>query len=718
MKLYIAEKPSVAQAIADVLGGGKKANGFIDLPNLNTKIAWCYGHLLEQEQPEYYVDGGKVLAEHLPVIPDRFKLSPREKAAPQVKVIKDLLKEADEVINAGDADREGQLLVDELFPVLGWKGKTSRLWLSSLDEESVRLALLKVKPNEQYQKLYESALGRQRADWLVSLNCSIALSRNLQAMAVPGAWSLGRVQTPTLALVVDRANAIKNFSKRDHFQVKLEVGIVEKDKHFGANWEIPDDLLIDGLLLDQTQAEKVAVEASSGRIKVLNFEVKPGTRAAPMPFTLGTLQTAASQKLGFSASETLAAAQALYEAKVTTYPRTDCAYLPAEMFDKASAVLDLFVHDSLGIDPKRKHAAWNTAKVEAHHGIVPTGVDPASKNLGQKELKLYGMILDSFIRLFMKSEAFETREARLESNGSHVFIAKSRTVIEPGWTKFSDSDEGQTFEQGNDLPQLTVGQSLGCIFAEVVAKQTTPPKPYTDGTLIAAMKSVHKLVTDPQLKARLKETSGLGTEATRAGMIETIIARGYVERRKKDLVPTERGFQLIGWLRSDTGTALLTDPGATALQEDLLADIEAGRLIFSEFIAQVVQSAKDLCGRLLAGKFVSEASLNLKACPACGGGRCAQLTSKAGNPYFSCLDCKARFANDGGAPGKQFEESASGERKSPATKGPTCKSCKTPTISLKTKTDKSYFRCTACGSAWWPDRESPKKLGALWAAKN
>lgn len=716
MKLYIAEKPSVAQAIADVLGGGTKTNGFIDLPNLNTKITWCYGHLLEQEQPEFYVDGGKVLAEHLPVIPDRFKLSPREKAAPQVKVIKDLLKEADEVINAGDADREGQLLVDELFPVLGWKGKTSRLWLSSLDEESVRLALLKVKPNEQYQKLYESALGRQRADWLVSLNCSIALSRNLQAMAVPGAWSLGRVQTPTLALVVDRANAIKNFSKRDHYQVKLEVGA--DDKHFAASWEIPDDLLIDGLLLDKAQAEKVAVEASSGQVKVLSFEVKPGTRAAPMPFTLGTLQTAASQKLGFSASETLAAAQALYEAKVTTYPRTDCAYLPVEIFDKAPDILNWFVHDSLGIDPKRKHAAWNTSKVEAHHGIVPTGVDPASKNLGQKELKLFAMILDSFIRLFMKPEAFETREARLESNGSHVFIAKSRTVVEPGWTKFSDSEDTQTSDLGNDLPQLTVGQDLGCIVAEVVAKQTTPPKPYTDGTLIAAMKSVHKLVTDPQLKARLKETSGLGTEATRAGMIETIIARGYVERRKKDLVPTERGFQLIGWLRSDAGTALLTDPGATALQEDLLADIEAGRLIFSEFIGQVVQSAKDLCGRLLAGKFVSEASLNFKACPACGGGRCAQLTSKAGNPYFSCLDCKARFANDGGAPGKQFEESASGERKPPAPKGPTCKSCKTPTISLKTKTDKSYFRCTSCGSAWWPDRDSPKKLGALWAAKS
>ena len=716
MKLFIAEKPSVAQAIADVLGGGKKANGFIDLPNLSTKITWCYGHLLEQEQPEYYVDGGKVLAEHLPVIPDRFKLSPREKAAAQVKVIKDLLKEADEVVNAGDADREGQLLVDELFPVLGWKGKTSRIWLSSLDEESVRLALLKVKPNEQYKKLYESALGRQRADWLVSLNCSIALSRNLQAMAVPGAWSLGRVQTPTLALVVDRANAIKNFSKRDHYQVKLELG--PEDKAFEAGWDIPDDLLVDGLLLDKAVAEQVAAESIGGAIKVLSFEVKPGTRAAPMPFTLGSLQTAASQKLGFSASETLAAAQALYEAKVTTYPRTDCAYLPSEMFDKAPAVLDLFVHDSLGIDPKRKHAAWNTAKVEAHHGIVPTGVDPATKNLGPKELKLFDMIVDSFIRLFMKSEAFETREARLESNGKHVFVAKSRTVIEPGWTKFTDKDDNQTPEQGNDLPPLMVGQELACLGAEVVSKQTTPPKPYTDGTLIAAMKSVHKLVTDAQLKARLKETSGLGTEATRAGMIETIIARGYVERRKKDLVPTERGFQVIQWLRSDSGTALLTDPGATALQEDLLADIEAGRLVFTEFIDQVVQSAKDLCSRLLAGKFVSEASLNLNACPACGGSRCAQLTSKAGNPYFSCLDCKARFANDGGAPGKKFEESTTGERKPPAPKGPTCKACKTPTITLKTKTDKSYFRCTACGSAWWPDRESPKKLGVLWAAKS
>lgn len=715
MKLYIAEKPSVAQAIADVLGGGKKANGYIDLPSLSTKITWCYGHLLEQEQPEYYVDGGKVLAEHLPVIPERFKLSPREKAAAQVKVIKDLLKEADEVVNAGDADREGQLLVDELYPVLGWKGKTSRLWLSSLDDESVRLALLKTKPNDQYKKLYESALGRQRADWLVSLNCSIAMSRNLQAMAVPGAWSLGRVQTPTLALVVDRANAIANFTKQDHYQVKVGVG--GATNQFDAGWEIPDDLLNDGLLLDKSQADKVATESIGGSLKVLSFDVKPGSRAAPMPYTLGALQTAASQKLGFSASETLAAAQALYEAKVTTYPRTDCAYLPVEMLDKAVEIVKvMFITDAVGVDLKYKHSAWNTSKVEAHHGIVPTGVDPASKNLGPKELKLYNLICNTFLQLFMKPELFEVREARLESNTGHAFLAKSRIVLEAGWTK--GSDEIKDDDHDSDLPVLTVGQDLSCLTAEVLSKQTSAPKPYTDGTLIAAMKSVHKLVTDPQLKARLKETSGLGTEATRAGMIETLIARGYIERRKKDLVPTERGFQLVQWLRSDGGTALLTDPGATALQEDLLADIEAGRLAFSEFMTQVVQSAKDLCRRILAGEFVSEKSLNLKACPACGGARCAQLTSKAGNPYFSCLDCKARFANDGGAPGKRFEESAAGERKAPAAKGPVCKSCKTATLTLKTKTDKSYFRCMGCGSAWWPDRESPKKLGALWAAKS
>lgn len=717
MKIFIAEKPSVAQAIADVLGGGKKANGFIDLPSLNTKVTWCYGHLLEQEQPEYYVDGGKVLAEHLPVIPDRFKLSPREKATAQVKVIKDLLKEADEVINAGDADREGQLLVDELFPVLGWKGKTTRLWLSSLDEESVRLALLKVKPNEQYQKLYESALGRQRADWLVSLNCSIALSRNLQAMAVPGAWSVGRVQTPTLALVVDRNNSIANFSKRDHYQVKI--ALRANHKQFDAGWEIPDDLLVDGLLLDKAQAEKVANESTGGAVKVLSFEVKPGTRAAPLPYTLGSLQTAASQKLGFSASETLAAAQALYEAKVTTYPRTDCAYLPVEMFDKGAAIVSgMFVCDQIGADLKHKHAAWNTAKVEAHHGIIPTGVDPASKSLGQKELQLYDLICNAFVRLFMKPEAFEVREARLEGHGTNIFVAKSRTVIEAGWTKFGGHEEEKDPEQATDLPQLTVGQHLTCLSADVVPKQTTPPKPYTDGTLIAAMKSVHKLVIDPQLKARLKETSGLGTEATRAVMIETLIARGYIERRKKDLIPTDRGLQLVQWLRSDAGTALLTDPGSTALQEDQLADVEAGRLIFSEFMDQVVQSAKDLCARLLAGRFIAESSLDLRACPACGGARCAKLTSKTGNTYFSCLDCKARFGNDGGQPGRKFEDSAADERKAPAAKGPTCKACKVATLSLKTKTDKSYFRCTSCGAAWWPNRESPKKLGALWVAKN
>jgi DNA topoisomerase-3 len=714
MRLIIAEKPSVAQAIADVLGGGKKLNGFIDIPALDTKVTWCYGHLLEQEQPESYVPGGKVLAEHLPVIPTEFKLSVCEGKVDQIKAIRDLLKDAKEVVNAGDADREGQLLVDELFLYFGWHGKTSRMWLSSLDAESVKTALLKIKPNSEYKKLYDSALARQRADWLISLNCSIALSRNLRAMGVMGAWSIGRVQTPTLTLLVDRADSIKNFTKRNHYQVEAQLG-----EGITSQWVTPEDLLIDGLLLDRAPADAAILGSIGQLMRVQKFQSKPGTRAAPLPYTLGGLQTAASSRLGLSASDTLAAAQALYEAKITTYPRSDCAYLPLEMHANAPAVLQSLGAQSLvGVDAARKHSVWNTGKVEAHHGIVPTGVDPTSAKLDEKALNLFGLIRESYIRLFMVPESFDTREAEFlgGASGDLVFKAKSRTVLISGWTSFGEHDEGdeKVASDHSQLPTLTVGQALTCTSAEVIEKQTAAPKPYTDGTLIAAMKSVHKLIQDVHLKARLKETSGLGTEATRAPMIEILLVRGYIERQRKDLVPTARGHQLIKWLRSEAGTALLTTPGATALQEDSLADIASGRMQLDDFLAQVVGSARDLCRLILAGQFVDASTLNFNTCPACKSERCVTKTSKAGSKYHGCLDCHATFGDVDGKPGKQYEERKEGEQK-PAAKGPNCPACKKSTFCNETKTGRPYFRCGGCKNAWWPDRDSPKKLGGQWS---
>ena len=713
MRIIIAEKPSVAQAVAGVLGNAKRAEGYIDCAG-DTKVTWCFGHLLETAPPEDYVDGGKVRPADLPVIPQTWKLNPRDGGAgKQVKVIRELLKTANEVVNAGDADREGQLLVDEVLIHLAWRGKTSRLWLSSLDDDSVKRALATLKTNESMRPVYDSALGRQRADWLRGMNCSIALSRNLQSIGVPGAWSVGRVQTPTLALLVDRKRAIDDFKPRDHYQVEAVLG----DDGIKAMWQIPEDLLMDGLLLDRSPADAIVNQSSGQSMRVEKFTSKTGERAAPMPYALSTLQKVASRRLGLSAKDTLAAAQELYEAKLTTYPRTDCPYLPMEMHADAGRIIKAIASDQDGLDTERKHAAWNTGKVEAHHGIIPTGQKPAA-SLSANATRIFELVCESYVCLFMPSEKFETREAIFVAPGGERFRATARIVLEAGWTKLGEQEEDEeaTTATGK-LPVLAEGQTLPCTGATVVAKRTAPPKPYTDGTLIAAMTGIHKLVTDPKLKARLKETAGLGTEATRASMIEVLITREYAERKKKEIHPTERGMQLIDMLRRVAPE--LADPGTTALQEDALADIAAGRASLDAFLQQEIEAVRNYSNVLLQGKLLDR-EIVMHPCPACQSTRCIQLTSKAGKPYHRCQDCNTAFADDNGKPGKQFEDRPEGtEPTKPARKadGPKCPACKKATFRYDTKGGKAYFRCGECKSAWWPDRKDDDKLGTKWEAK-
>ncbi len=430
------------------------------------------------------------------------------------------------------------------------------------------------------------------------------------------------------------------------------------------------------------------------------------------------MASGASSRLGLSANDTLAAAQELYEAKVTTYPRTDCPYLPMEMHGAAPGILKVIGGEGLvGLDPARKHAAWNTSKVEAHHGIVPTGQNPDAADLSVNAKRVFDLIRESYIRLFMPPEKFETREAIFVFPGGHRFRASARIVLDPGWTKLGVQDEGESesAEANGKLPILAEGQVLACSAAQILSKRTVPPKPYTDGTLIAAMTGVHKLVTDPKLKARLKETSGLGTEATRASMIEVLITREYAARRKKEIHPTDRGVQLIDMLRKVAPD--LADPGYTALQEDALADIAAGRAALAAFMQSQVDATREFAQTLLEGK-LTDAKMVMHVCPACGGARCVQRTSKAGSAYFCCMDCEAAFGNDGGKPGKRFEDKPVGDggqkAGGSAATGPKCPSCKKPTFKNETKTGKAYYRCGACKGAWWPDRKDEGKLGGRW----
>jgi Topoisomerase IA len=290
-------------------------------------------------------------------------------------------------------------------------------------------------------------------------------------------------------------------------------------------------------------------------------------------------------------------------------------------------------------------------------------------------------------------------------------------VLEPGWTDLGGKEEegeGDPDELSGKLPELVEGQTLACEAAQVLAKRTAPPKAYTDGTLITAMTGVHKLVADPKLKARLKETSGLGTEATRAAMIETLIGRGYAERRGKEIHPTGRGEQIIDMVRK--AAPELADPGYTALQEDALADIAARRGTFADFLRAQREAVTRTTRLLLAAQLC--APVPMQACPACGAIRCVRRTSKAGKPYHRCLDCEAAFADESGRPGKRFEDKPAGEAPAkPAATGPKCPKCKKPTFRNETKTGKPYFRCGSCNGAWWPDREDAAKLGKKWEAK-
>ena len=701
-KVYIAEKPSVAKEIAAVLGSPVKRDGYLECAN-GVIVTWCRGHLLSQAKPEAYT-GGRVRPSHLPVIPTKWELAPRDKdAGHQVAVIKKLLASASAVVNAGDADREGQLLVDEVLDYLGWRGRTDRLWLSSLDEASIHAALKAVKSNTDYKALFQSALARQRADWLVSLNGSYAMTRRQGAL-----WPIGRVQTPTLALLVDRRREIEGFVRKDHYTV--QAGLTGPSGEIRALWMIPEELTIEGLLLDRVPADALARKIPGQTATVASFSAKKGSRQAPMPYALSTLQRAANRRLGLSAAKTLEAAQELYEAKATTYPRTDCAYLPEEQHGEAARILKAIHGGAIprGVDAARKHPAWNTQEVKAHYGIIPTG-QALPIGVSSQAHAVYAMICESYTALFMEPERFETREAIFVFPSGERFKATARIVENAGWTALSHTDKDES-EDGADastvLPILQKGDKLPCKGASVLAKQTKPPRHYNDDTLIAALTGIHKFVKDPALKARLKETSGIGTEATRARIVESLIERGYADRRKKDIVATDRGCALVDLLRQILPA--FCDPGMTALQEDRLAEIAAGHADVTDFSRFAEEEAHRVCAALLDG-------VQAPACPACAQGAVLRHTSKSGRPYWRCEDCNTLFGNDNGQPGRPFGDKSAGGDVAPAADGPKCPKCKKPTYKNQTKqTGKDYYRCGICKTAWWPDRTDAGQLGAKW----
>ena len=649
MRLFLCEKPSQGKDIGRILGATQRGEGCLN--GSGVTVTWCIGHLVEAAAPEVYDAALKRWSlEQLPIIPQQWRVEVKPKTATQFKVVKALLAKATQLVIATDADREGELIAREIIDLCGYRGPIERLWLSALNDASIRTALVKLRPSAETLPMYYSALARSRADWLVGMNLSRLFTVLGRQAGYDGVLSVGRVQTPTLKLVVDRDREIAAFVSVPYWAI--DVSLSAGGQTFTAQWVAPDASTDDaGRCLRQPVAQQAAQQIrAAGSAQVVSVETERVREGPPLLFDLGTLQEVCSKQLGLDVQETLEIAQALYEThKATTYPRSDSGYLPESMFAEVPTVLDSLLKTDptlaqiMGqLDRTQRSRAWNDGKVTAHHGIIPT-LEPANLSaMSEKERALYRLIRAHYLAQFLPHHEFDRTVADL-SCGQQKLVATGKQVVARGWRLvLAESErEGSADEDGDApvrtqvLPALRDGMACQVAGADIKALKTMPPKPYTQGELVKAMKGVARFVTDPRLKQKLKDTTGSGTEATRANIISGLIARGYIVKKGRSIRASDAAFTLI-----DAVPAAIADPGTTAVWEQALDMIEGGQLTLDVFIGKQAAWISQLIAQY------GSTSLSIKvpqgpACPQCGAPT-RQRTGKSG-PFWSCSrypDCK------------------------------------------------------------------------------
>jgi DNA topoisomerase-3 len=591
MRLFLCEKPSQAKDIAAVLGATRRGDGC--WVGANATVTWCIGHLLETAPPDAYDARYKrwVLAD-LPIVPERWKMQVKPKTASQYKAVKRLLGEAQELVIATDADREGEMIARELVEHCRYRGPIQRLWLSALDDASIRKALAALKPGSETFNLYHSALGRSRADWLIGMNMSRLFTLLGRQSGYQGVLPVGRVQTPTLRLVVDRDRSIADFVPVPYWAIDVE--LQSERQTFVAQWRAKSDVCDDqDRCLNQPLAQQAAeAMQQAGSAKLVKLRTERIREAAPLPFDLGTLQEVCSKKLGLGAQETLDIAQALYEThKLITYPRSDCGFLPLSQHSEAPSILAALARADASLqvlqahlDPKRRSRAWNDAKVSAHHGIIPTAAVRDLDRLASKPRAVYSLIRARYLAQFLPNHEYDRTQADFDCAGQDL-RAVGKQIVEPGWKRALPEAlapaKGREPVAPQNLPRLSEGHDYPVMDVRLKDLWTQPPKPFTEGDLIKAMKNVAKLVEDPRLKQKLKDTTGIGTEATRAGIIQGLLDRGYLNKNGKALYATPAAFSLI-----DAVPRAIADPGTTAIWEQALDMVQSGEMSLEEFVAK------------------------------------------------------------------------------------------------------------------------------------
>lgn len=653
MRLYIAEKPSMGREIAAVLPGPvRKGNGFIET-GAGT-VTWLFGHVLRQAEPQEYDAKYKMWrAEDLPIIPEHWKLMVSESSAKQFAVVKQLISQADEIVHAGDPDREGQLLVDEVLEYVGCNKPVQRILLNALDEKSIREAIDQLKPNAQFFNLRQSALGRARADWLIGMNLSRAYTMAAQRsghrkLVLP----IGRVKTPTLALVVRREREIENFKPVDYFNIKAV--FQHTNGQFQAQWkpnEMQQGLDSEGRLVDKQIAEAklkfFGQEPLTGMIS--GYSKAKKQEAQRLPFSLSTLQVLAGRRFGYEPQQVLDTAQALYERKLTTYPRSDCEYLPTNQFKDSQSILtnlqgcgdDTLANWAKGADGKIKSRAWNDKKISAHHAIIPTRVKADLSKMNVVERNIYFLIAQAYMAQFYPVHTYYQTKVEVDYK-EELFTASGRTEIDLGWKALytskknneADNEEGQDKEDNgqeeNNLPPMKKNDNVDYVSGELAKSVTRPPVRFTQATLIAAMKDIHKFVQDPEAKKQLKAVYGIGTEATRATILDELIHKRKLIKemgKKKQLQPTEAGYLLV-----DAVPEELSYPDFTAIWEDQLHSMAEGDGSLEAFLQTQVDFTTKMCRKAEGTSLVVEDAVK---CPRCGLGILQKRHGKNGD-FWGC----------------------------------------------------------------------------------
>ena len=589
MIVCIAEKPSVAKEIADILGAKNRREGFIE--GNGYQVTWTFGHLCTLKEPHDYTPmWQRWNLGSLPMIPPRFgiKLINDKGIEKQFAVIEKLMQDADMIVNCGDAGQEGELIQRWVMQKAQAKCPVKRLWVSSLTEEAIREGFANLKDQSEYQPLYEAGLSRAIGDWLLGMNATrlytLKYARNKQVL------SIGRVQTPTLALVVKRQLEIQNFVPQPYWELKT----VYRDTTFSVT---------EGRF-DNEEKAREALEKITGQLfTVTDVTAKNGTELPPRLYDLTSLQVDCNKKFGLSAEQTLQTIQSLYEKKVTTYPRVDTTYLSDDIYPKCENILkglrdyQALTAPLFGKPLVKSKKVFDNKKVTDHHAIIPTGVYP--QGLADIEKKVYNLVATHFIAIFYPDCKFCTTTVLGES-ADVKFKTTGKEIIEPGWrVVFAGEQVDEKEEKENLLPSFTVGES-GPHTPGLAEKWTQPPKYYTEATLLRAMETAGKLVDNEELRDAMKE-NGIGRPSTRAAIIETLFKRNYIKREKKNIVATPTGIELIGTIRNE----LLKSAELTGQWEKKLRDIEKRRYEAKTFIEELKAMLGDVVRDVLSDNSAS-----------------------------------------------------------------------------------------------------------------